>query len=297
MYKNEAYIIRTKTNLHAGSGDTNFGIVDKQVQRDSISNLPIINSSSLKGAIRDHFSDLLAQTNDIAVDSDFVKPFVFKTIFGDEQKNLDEEDSKTYSKLPKQGLVKFIDAKLLFLPLRSNKKPYYHVTSVETLKNAKEFLENFEINLNFEDIATNESIVLGNENAVVEDVECKASNLSLPNLKKIFGIENLAIFTEEDFNEAVSNLPVIARNKLNNGKSENLWYEEVLPRESILYTIFCYYDNLDSKADSSGKSDKKKFEMAYKLFEKRLLEDNIQIGANASIGYGITQFSKLGESK
>ena len=56
MYKNEAYIIRTKTNLHAGSGDTNFGIVDKQVQRDSISNLPIINSSSLKGAIRDHFS-------------------------------------------------------------------------------------------------------------------------------------------------------------------------------------------------------------------------------------------------
>ena len=76
MYKNEAYIIRTKTNLHAGSGDTNFGIVDKQVQRDSISNLPIINSSSLKGAIRDHFSDLLAQTNDIAVDSDFVKPFV-----------------------------------------------------------------------------------------------------------------------------------------------------------------------------------------------------------------------------
>lgn len=296
MYKNEAYIIRTKTNLHAGSGDTNFGIVDKQVQRDSISNLPIINSSSLKGAIRDHFSDLLAQTNDIAVDSEFVKPFVFKTIFGDEQKNLDEEDSKTYSKLPKQGLVKFIDAKLLFLPLRSNKKPYYHVTSVETLKNAKEFLENFGINLNFEEINTNgKSVVISKEKefVTVEDVECETLDLDLQKLKDLFNIENLAIFTEEDFNEAVSNLPVIARNKLNNGKSENLWYEEVLPRESILYTLFCYYDNLDSKADSSGKSDKKKFEMAYKLFEKRLLEDNIQIGANASIGYGITKFSKL----
>lgn len=298
MYKNKAYIIRTKTNLHVGSGDTNFGIVDNQVQRDTISNLPVVNASSLKGAIRDHFKEELAQSNDLPIDSDFVKPFVFKTIFGDEQKELDSDDTKTYNKLPKQGLVKFIDAKLLFLPLRSNKKPFFHVTSISILKEAKSFLESFAIKLDLDNIETNnKSVVIGNESAIVEDVECNSIQIDFSKIKNIFGIENLAIFNDEDFNEAVSNLPVLARNALENGKSVNLWYEEVLPRESILYSVFCYYNNLDdSTSDSRGKTDKKKFEMAYKLFEEKLLKDSIQIGANASIGYGITKFTLLGGS-
>lgn len=298
MYKNKAYIIRTKTNLHVGSGDTNFGIVDNQVQRDTISNLPVVNASSLKGAIRDHFKEELAQSNDLPIDSDFVKPFVFKTIFGDEQKELDSDDTKTYNKLPKQGLVKFIDAKLLFLPLRSNKKPFFHVTSISILKEAKSFLESFAIKLDLDNIETNnKSVVIGNESAIVEDVECNFIQIDFSKIKNIFGIENLAIFNDEDFNEAVSNLPVLARNALENGKSVNLWYEEVLPRESILYSVFCYYNNLDdSTSDSRGKTDKKKFEMAYKLFEEKLLKDSIQIGANASIGYGITKFTLLGGS-
>lgn len=295
MYTNKAYIIRTKTNLHVGSGDTNFGIVDNEVQRDSITNLPVINSSSLKGAIRDHFKDFLADTNETISNTE-VKPFVFNTIFGDEQKNLDVEDAKTYSKLPKQGLVKFIDAKLLFLPLRSNKKPFFHVTSLATLKEAKSFLESFGISLELDAINTNDkSVVISNENAIVEDVECAALQADFSKIKALFGIENLAIFNDEDFNEAVSNLPVIARNALDSGKSKNLWYEEVLPRESILYTVFCYYNNLDdSTRDKKGKTDKKKFDMAYRLFEEKLLGDTIQVGANASIGYGITKFSKLG---
>lgn len=298
MYKNKAYIIRTKTNLHVGSGDTNFGIVDNQVQRDTISNLPVVNASSLKGAIRDHFKEELAQSNDLPIDSDFVKPFVFKTIFGDEQKELDSDDTKTYNKLPKQGLVKFIDAKLLFLPLRSNKKPFFHVTSISILKEAKSFLESFAIKLDLDNIETNnKSVVIGNESAIVEDVKCNFIQIDFSKIKNIFGIENLAIFNDEDFNEAVSNLPVLARNALENGKSVNLWYEEVLPRESILYSVFCYYNNLDdSTSDSRGKTDKKKFEMAYKLFEEKLLKDSIQIGANASIGYGITKFTLLGGS-
>ena len=298
MYKNKAYIIKTKTNLHAGSGDTNFGIVDNQVQRDSITNAPVINSSSLKGAIRDHFNDFLADTNETIANTE-VKPFVFKTIFGDEQKNLNVEDAKTYSKLPKQGLVKFIDAKLLFLPLRSNKKPFFHVTSLATLKEAKSFLKSFDISLELDTINTNgKSVVIANESAIVEDVECVALQADFSKIKALFGIENLAIFNDEDFNEAVSSLPVIARNALENGKSVNLWYEEVVPRESILYTVFCYYNNLDnSHPDAKSKTDKKKFEMAYKLFEEKLLNDTIQIGANASIGYGITKFVKLGESR
>lgn len=296
MYINKAYIIKTKTNLHVGSGDTNFGIIDKQVQRDTISNTPIINGSSLKGAIRDHFRDFLAQNNE-TIDNTEVKPFVFRTIFGDEQKTEDEEDQKTYSKLPKQGLVKFIDAKLLFVPLRSNKRPFYHVTSLSILKSMKEFLESFGIKIDIENLAVQGSVVLDNANAIVEDVECQANSSDFLKLKKIFGIENLAIFSDEDFNEALTSLPVIARNQLDQGKSKNLWYEEVVPRESIFYTVFAYYNNLDdSTPDKKGKTNKKKFEMAYRLFDEKLLSESIQIGANASIGYGITDFTLLGAS-
>ncbi len=54
--KTELYTIETLSNLHVGAGDINFGVIDNQVQRDSVTNLPNINSSSLKGAFREHFS-------------------------------------------------------------------------------------------------------------------------------------------------------------------------------------------------------------------------------------------------
>jgi CRISPR-associated protein Cmr4 len=273
MYKNKAYIIKTKTNLHVGSGDTNFGIVDNEVQRDTITNLPVINASSLKGALRDHFDELIKA-------DDTSKHFT--KLFGDEET---------------QGLIKFIDARLLFLPLRSNKKPFYHVTSKETLESLKHFLQSFGIELDIEDIKSDESIVVDKQDAVIEDVECKAKELNLQKLKNLFGIKNLAIFSEEDFNEAISNLPVIARNKLNDGKSENLWYEEVVPRESIFVSVLSYYDNFnDSGADKRGKTDKTVLKRQYKKFEEKLLSDDIQIGANASIGYGICNFTLLGAS-
>ena len=273
MYKNKAYIIKTKTILHVGSGDTNFGIVDNEVQRDTITNLPVINASSLKGALRDHFDELIKA-------DDTSKHFT--KLFGDEET---------------QGLIKFIDARLLFLPLRSNKKPFYHVTSKETLESLKHFLQSFGIELDFEDISGDESIVVDKQDAVIEDVHCKAKELNLQKLKNLFGIKNLAIFSEEDFNEAISNLPVIARNKLNDGKSENLWYEEVVPRESIFVSVLSYYDNFnDSGADKRGKTDKTVLKRQYKKFEEKLLSDDIQIGANASIGYGICNFTLLGAS-
>ena len=274
MYKNKAYIIKTKTNLHVGSGDTNFGIVDKEVQRDTITNLPVINASSLKGAIKDHFDEVIK--NDSEVSLQFIK------LFGD-------EDS--------QGLIKYIDARLLFLPLRSNKKPFYHTTSLSNLKAMQEFLNSMGIKIEIDNINTNgKSVVIGKNSATVEDVECGFLDTDISKLKLIFGIENLAVFNDEDFNEAVSNLPVIARNNLQEGK-ENLWYEEVVPRESIFFCVLNYYDNFnDSGADKRGKTDKTVFERQYKKFEQKLLNDDIQIGANASIGYGICNFTKLGAS-
>ena len=51
----DLYVLRCITNLHAGSGDSNYGIVDKEVQRDPVDTFPIVHSTSLKGAFREQF--------------------------------------------------------------------------------------------------------------------------------------------------------------------------------------------------------------------------------------------------
>ncbi|MCS4455235.1 RAMP superfamily CRISPR-associated protein [Clostridium botulinum] len=46
------YTIRCLTNMHVGSGDASYTLIDNQVQRDVITGFPTINSSSLKGSLR-----------------------------------------------------------------------------------------------------------------------------------------------------------------------------------------------------------------------------------------------------
>ena len=54
-----AYILTALSNMHVGSGDANYGIVDKEVQRDVTDQLPTIHSSGMKGAVRELFEEKL----------------------------------------------------------------------------------------------------------------------------------------------------------------------------------------------------------------------------------------------
>ena len=65
------------------------------------------------------------------------------------------------------------------------------------------------------------------------------------------------------------NLPIIARNALDNGESKNLWYEQVLPSETVFYTII----------QEEGE-----------ILKNALDGKIVQIGANATIGYGYCEF-------
>lgn len=52
------WLITAETNLHVGNeNSSNYGIIDKAVQRDPLTTLPCINSSSLKGAINEFFTN------------------------------------------------------------------------------------------------------------------------------------------------------------------------------------------------------------------------------------------------
>ena len=84
---------------------------------------------------------------------------------------------------------------------------------------------------------------------------------------------------KEEVVEEVDQLPVIARNCLDNGESKNLWYEEVVPAETC-FVFFVSYD------------DEEKF----KSFDEKIQSEPVQIGANGSIGYGFCKITNISKS-
>ena len=65
MSQQSAWLITAKTNLHVGNENTsNYGLIDKAVQRDVLTGLPCINSSSLKGAINEYCTQVASMNVD-----------------------------------------------------------------------------------------------------------------------------------------------------------------------------------------------------------------------------------------
>lgn len=166
-------------------------------------------------------------------------------------------DKKDKSKESKKGRYTFFDANILFLPVQTNDAKLYELVTCEAV--LKRFFDQVRL---------------------ITGVEISEEDLKEFKYSKKLNGENI---TEDMFKELCSddNLPIIARNVLENGESKNLWYEQVVPAETVFYTI------IDDKGDSilaskiaADKKDEKKTPL-------------IQIGANATIGYGYCKFTNL----
>lgn len=268
--KTELYSITTLSNLHVGSGDINFDVIDNQVQRDAITNLPNINSSSLKGAFREHFTQDGNESN------------MVKYVFGGANS---ENDAQA-------GAYSFFEAHLLTRPVRSSVKPYFNVTSPSVLRNLLEQLEIFNIDFDAElktelkklsELNPTKPLIFEDiSNAILEDEKAEYKNFDTSKLASFLG-ENLALFSDKDFTNL--DLPVLARNALENGVSQNLWYEEVVPKQTRFTFIIAKPTNIDPKD----------YDEKIKGFENRFTNEGalVQIGANKSIGYGYSKITKV----
>lgn len=211
------FLIRSLTNLHAGSGDAGgYGVVDKLVQRDPATTLPTIHASGIKGALREYFSEEnpLGKT-------------VVERIFGSDPKDRDADKVQ-------RGEYRFFSADLLALPEPQDAAPHFRL-----VQNS------------------------GNTTAVQEKlITLGAAGLQL----------NVANSASGNLTELAKELPVIARNFLDNGVSKNLWYEEVVPRESVFVACIQAADDTLAKA-LHGKV--------------------VQLGGNATVGYGYCLFTQI----
>jgi CRISPR/Cas system CMR subunit Cmr4 (Cas7 group RAMP superfamily) len=166
-----------------------------------------------------------------------------------------------------QGAFRFFEARTIQFPVRGlDNEPYYLASSEAAIKL-------------FNDTAAG----LG---AKVSISLAKESDTVLTEFGKLQryrdasgAFQPFVLADSKVFEDILNHLPVIARNSLDNGQSENLWYEEVLPRESRLY--------FSVLAPDTGTVD---FETA---FNKHLQGKTVQIGANATVGYGYCKISKI----
>lgn len=265
----DLYLITTLSNLHAGRGDSNYGIVDNEVQRDPIQEYPIIFSSSLKGALR----ELLDR--DLSIDREDIV-----AIFGNEVNN---------NGTIRPGRYIFHEAHLLSLPVRSEKRPFYHGTTPEILQELGEMLQILQ--------PSSKELIESLKSLTSADVEQQKPQAEEPGAldefsamgfkpnikpsltevyKKSLLQSPLALFHTADFKSICERLPIIARNQLEDGVSKNLFYEEVVPRQTR-FTLF-----IERPTDNDN---------LYEHLKARNFR--VQIGANASIGYGVCTLQRI----
>lgn len=276
------YLLRPFTNLHVGSGETNFGVIDNLIERDATTGFPCINSSGIKGALKQMLHNEGVLADDL------------KDIFGsDTDRNYGNTGS---GKKYKQGESSFLSAQILAIPVRSVKTPFVLATCPQIIKHFLEFWKDLTNNEHVENVTLEKFAGLKPDkghgfclkNEVVDsnlggmEINMTSVNAEFKNSENIISVfgntqHPVCIISDENMIELCNdlNLPVIARNVLEDGESKNLWYEQVLPRESLLYFAVIW---------GNGQQD---------IAEKHILGKPIQLGGNASVGYGFTRLNQM----
>lgn len=273
--QNCLFTFYTLTPLHAGAGDS-AGAIDLPVERERHTNYPCVYASGIKGALREYFRRRGINTEN--------------EIFG-------KEATEGAS-----GQVVFTDAKILFFPVRSSKGVFKWTTCPFVLqrfyRDVKFVNPDYEAPENLASLSVKRldgsSYCPDDKTIVLEDYPINVAKVKaadepfktiLEDLKastKDHGIEKifeerLIIVSDDVFKELVTTATqVIARNVLNHDtkKSENLWYEEVVPSDAIFYTVMLPTFN-NSQSNECVKNLSK--EIGGKIH---------QIGGNETIGYG-----------
>lgn len=276
------------TFLHPGTGQTT-GVVDQPIQREVHTGLPMFASSGFKGSLRDK-----------AEHSWKDEPEKVETVFG----------SQVETENPLAGSLSVTDARILAFPVRSLQQVFLWVTCPLVLKRLKRDAELIGLACpDFNESVTPEegkaivpqdsglagTLVLEQIQFVVdkEKNSSETSNFLLGKLKTDSGFDpkRLAIIADEDFEYLTNHCTQIStRIKLNDQKTTtggggNMWVEETLPPETIMYALaVCHAPRMQAKAKKQGEDDGP--EKVARLLTDLVADGYLQIGGNETVGQG-----------
>lgn len=282
-----------ETPLHPGTGTTT-GVVDLPVQREKHTGFPIIQSSGLKGAMREKAEKEL---NNAAV---------VNAIFGPE--NSDHA-----------GSIAVTDARLLAFPVRSLAGVYVWVTCPAVISRLIRDLALAKMPIDKLHVLSPEkgqAFVIDNaglgDKLILEELLFDAVKEDAPKVKDCIDEickflpggeahkhirddkmkKHLVVIHNDDFGQLVTTgAQVSARIVLNENKtSKNLWYEESLPPDSLFYTMVMA---AKPRGGNSGLADADA--VLNKLGEAA--GSYLQVGGNETVGMGWCAVTVIGGTK
>jgi CRISPR-associated protein Cmr4 len=323
MYKKQAVIfLQNITPLHAGAGDQ-LGIVDLPIQRESQTYYPKIESSSLKGALRQRFEIGLPGIENLTK---------INLAFGYDETGVGNTLKGEFSDAPGkfsrffQGALAISDARLLLFPVKSMRGVMAWVTcpyilkrylrdltvtehSVDSnLKTAIETISNKDLSANdfvgFCYAVSNAPVCLQKNNqhhVILEEYAFQVKTFD--KLKTISdylsqksGIENLnehlVILNDDDFGDFVRmSTEINTRIKIDDTTGTvatgQLFTEEFLPSESVMYSLI----GASPVFQKNAKLEFKTADHVLDFFTNslKLVKNIFQLGGNSSLGKGLIQ--------
>lgn len=327
MYKtSKPFFIICESPLHAGSG-SDLGIVDLPIQRERHTGFPKIESSSLKGSIRQAFENIDSKKKDINYRTDLHRVFGFDNakefddnVLNEKNQKLEELIKSTFKDTKDKefsSAIAFTDARLLLFPVKSMKGVFAWITCPEVLNRFKKDLDICKesiVNLpNDSSVASNNLIISSSNKIVLEEytfevtVNPETTKLAEYIADKIYGNsekhsywkeklkKDLVILSDNDFKDFVNlSTEVITRTKINNetgtvdSKTGALFTEEYLPSDSIMYSIAMTSSIFCNNKGETFKNNNS--ENVMKFFTDNI-PDVMQIGGNYTLGKGIVKIS------
>ncbi|MCL2410414.1 MAG: type III-B CRISPR module RAMP protein Cmr4 [Treponema sp.] len=307
MYKNvKPIFFKAVSGIHAGTG-SDLGLVDLPIQRERHSGLPKIESSGVKGCIRDEFEQI-EKSDPETLPGDFID-----IAFGPD--NIGDKHS---------GSIAFTDARLLLFPVRSAKGVFAYATCPYILNRLKEdfALAGIDIdsidscagidNIDNNALVSSNKLIISNGKVILEEytIEAEENDFAVKLAEKVaiwlkldisdYIKNNLIILSDNDFKDfAQNNTEIITRTRINNDTGTvvkgGLFTEELLPSETVMYSLV-----MTSKIfiDEESKKTSETLKKAGSDDGKYLLDTisknmpkYIQIGGNATIGKGLCRVS------
>lgn len=305
-----------ETPLHAGSGD-DLGIVDLPIQRERHTSFPKVESSSLKGALREAFEKAEGKEKDKDFQLAIHRTFGYdeNAQFTDALKELVGKDTTGKELTQYSGCLVFTDARLLLFPVKSMKGVFVWLTCKQVLNklasdmaiagtpiNGLDAVKTLEVAdgkalASSDAPLVNEAVVLEEyafDAKVNTDMSVFATTLadivfSDPPMSywKSLLPKNLIILSDNDFRDfTLMSTEVITRTKIDNETGTvadgALFTEEFLPTDSVMYSLVFAADEYGKNRDIENAA------WVMNFFETTINSLSLfQLGGNATLGKGI----------
>lgn len=253
-----------ETSLHFGAGH-NEGYIDLPLARESATGYPVLVGSSLKGSLRDR-----------------VEREWDGRVGGQRQADVE----RIFGKADGAGGIIVSDARLLLLPVRSLQTSYKWLICPLIIERLNRDLERAGLCRTLTVPSVTNGTYLGADQGPIflEEREFTRQNglpaCLIPGISGLMGDPDtrgrldaqLTVVSNDDFHWfAGYATQVTARNVLNDNKtSSNLWYEETLPPDTLMYAIL-------------AERHKTALSQTLSVFEER---PYLQAGGNETVGQG-----------